>query len=288
MERLPAVDAAHASVEAATLFSAYHAAKSAHDVETWAAFFSPTMIYADATLGFYYDDLAVWRKDVEGAVHQWGDGRSYATRVLGDVTSAVLAVTDTSELFGGEIRALSAVDMVNGKIVRFVDYWDSRNFGTTTATQMRLPDAQFPSAFGEQLVATAADETMIRVADGLSGALATDDPAAAARLFSDDAVLEDLALHTQITGRLAIRRYLERSAGGLPYAAGARIVHVLGSSASGGYEWRSDARPGLRGLVAIELTSDATINRLTATWDSGRVDDSTLVDMTRWAIEPTR
>ena len=34
-------------------------------------------------------------------------------------------MVDTPELFGGELRILAAVDFRDGKIVRWVDYWDA-------------------------------------------------------------------------------------------------------------------------------------------------------------------
>ena len=44
--------------------------------------------------------------------------RSYATRILAGDTSALVQMTDTPELFGGELRILAAIDVADGKIVR--------------------------------------------------------------------------------------------------------------------------------------------------------------------------
>jgi hypothetical protein len=42
-------------------------------------------------------------------------GLSYPTRISGDFHSALIALTDTPQLFGGEIRILAAVDFKDGK-----------------------------------------------------------------------------------------------------------------------------------------------------------------------------
>jgi hypothetical protein len=54
--------------------------------------------------------------------------RSYATRVLGNGSSALVHMTDTPVLFGGELRIFGAVDLRDGRIVRWVDDWDSSAF----------------------------------------------------------------------------------------------------------------------------------------------------------------
>ena len=51
--------------------------------------------------------------------------RSYFTGILSNETSALIRMVDTPELFGGELRILAAVDLADGKIVRWVDYWDA-------------------------------------------------------------------------------------------------------------------------------------------------------------------
>src|SRR3984957_2754694 len=45
-----------------------------------------------------------------------------------DTHSALVAFTDTPELFGAEIRILAAIDFKDGKVVRWIDYWDGRSF----------------------------------------------------------------------------------------------------------------------------------------------------------------
>jgi thioredoxin reductase len=46
-------------------------------------------------------------------------------------------VGDTPELFGGEIRALGVIDLEDGKITRWVDYWDAHAFGESAAGFIR-------------------------------------------------------------------------------------------------------------------------------------------------------
>jgi len=64
----------------------------------------------------------------------WRKGRSYRTRIIGEVNggtgSVMLEFTDTPELFGGDLRVLGAVDVVHGKITRWADYWDSAADGS--------------------------------------------------------------------------------------------------------------------------------------------------------------
>ena len=56
------------------------------------------------------------------------------------------------ELFGGEMRLISSVDFQNGKIVRWVDYWDGRHFGSALTNSLRTPANQWPVDFGENIV----------------------------------------------------------------------------------------------------------------------------------------
>src|SRR5438445_11500337 len=78
-------------------------------------------VYVDATLGWElngYDALKeVWAQHMP----TWGEGRSYPTRILGEVNggtgSVMLEFTDTPELFGADMRVLGAVDVVAIPIV---------------------------------------------------------------------------------------------------------------------------------------------------------------------------
>jgi hypothetical protein len=70
--------------------------------------------------------------------------RSYASRILAGEQSALVHMVDTPELFGGELRILAAIDFADGKIVRWVDYWDSSAFDTALYNQFRTPADSFP------------------------------------------------------------------------------------------------------------------------------------------------
>ena len=56
-------------------------------------------------------------------------------------------MTDTPELFGGELRILAAIAFADGRIVRWVDYWDSSAFADALYEQFRTPVESFPRDF---------------------------------------------------------------------------------------------------------------------------------------------
>jgi hypothetical protein len=59
--------------------------------------------------------------------------------------SALVALTDTRELFGGE-----AVPQSTSRTARScarIDHWDSRSFGAETAAKMQTPANKFPTNF---------------------------------------------------------------------------------------------------------------------------------------------
>jgi ketosteroid isomerase-like protein len=172
---------------------------------------------------------------------QWPAGaKSYPTQILGDMTSAVVLVTDTPELFGGEIRTISIADLEDGKIVRLVDYWDGRGFGAELAGSLRVPADSYPHDLGVSTVASRPGP-IATAARELTAAFAAGDADRAGELFSYDAVFEDMALRTQLRGQAAIVRYLRRALPGLPYAR-ASVRHVAGAGQGGGYEWLTASR----------------------------------------------
>src|SRR5215467_9755735 len=120
-----------APAAAAAFFGSFFTAKTSRDIEATHAHFHPAKTaYFDATLGWALASNAEVRKMWEQYMPQWPAGaKSYPTRILGDMTSAVLLVTDTPELFGGEIRTITIADLEDGKIVRLVDYLAGRGFG---------------------------------------------------------------------------------------------------------------------------------------------------------------
>lgn len=284
------VDTAHTTEKAAAFFHSFFTAKSRHDVGATMDHFSrTTLTYIDATLGWpFYSHEALEGVFAEYMPKWPPSGLSYPTRILGDERSALVAFTDTPELFGSEIRILAAIDMKDGKVVRWVDYWDGRHFGAALAAKMRTPADQFPSDFKEASAPDNASAKIRDVASKLHAAMAGQDAKRAAELFSNDAVYEDLTLRTQVLGKLAIERYLARGLATLPAGAGSSILHVVGGDMGGGYEWQ--AAPAYRttvrrGITAIALDQDGNITRLTTVWDGAMIPDADIKTLMTLSLE---
>ena len=81
--------------------------------------------YIDATLGWVFGSFDALKDVFEQYMPGWAPPPApYASKILAGDSSALVHMVDTPELFGGEIRFLTAVDFADGKIVRWVDYWD--------------------------------------------------------------------------------------------------------------------------------------------------------------------
>ena len=270
-------DTSHATVRAANTFEGFFTAKSQHTAAPMVSFFAPkpdTVLYIDAGLGFAWASqdalLQVW----SGAAFANGPptALSYPTRVIGDEHSAVIEFIDTPELLGHEFRFLSSVTFdANGKIVRWIDYWDGRS------SQTHLPIGTFgpyPTDFHDDVVN--ASPKIVQVSNALQTAMQAGDSAAAAQLFTPDALYEDMALHTRVEGQIQIQRYLQRGLGVLPYGTGSSMAHVSGSDQGGGFEWHAaaSAAPLLRGISALELDANGKITRFTTIYDSFQFSDA--------------
>ena len=266
------VDVTHATKNSAAFFHSFFTSKSRHDVDAAMSHFSKsTLTYIDATLGWAFHTHGALRDVWAEYMPKWPvTALSYPTRILGDERSALVAFTDTPELFGGEIRTLAAIYIEDGKIVRWVDYWDGRHFGAELAVKLRTPSDRFPTDFKGATVPGNASPKIRAAADKLHAALAGNDANAAAALFSSDAVYEDMTLRTQILGRPAIERYLGRALAKLPAGRGSSMLHVVGGDMGGGFEWqtapayRTTVR---RGITAIALDAQGKVSRLTTVWD---------------------
>jgi ketosteroid isomerase-like protein len=278
-------DTSHATAAAAAFFRSFFTAKTSRDIESTHAHFHPAKtVYFDATLGWALASNAEVRKMWEQYMPQWPAGaKSYPTQILGDMTSAVVFVTDTPELFGGEIRTISIADLQDGKIVRLVDYWDGRGFGAKLAASLRVPADAYPHDLGASAV-TSRPGPIATAAAQLTAALGAGDADRAGELFSYDAVFEDMALRTQLRGQAAIGRYLRRALPGLPYARAA-VRHVAGASRGGGYEWHADGQPVAAGAAALELSGDGTITKFTAVWDGSLLDDRAITALAAAAVD---
>jgi hypothetical protein len=275
-------DTSHATPAAAAAFRAFFTAKSAHKPADLLTHFSRTgVLYIDVTSGGIWPTWDSLDKIFTPFLPKAPPAAlSYPVRILGDGRSAVVAFTDTPELFGRELRILGAVSFdEHGKIIRWMDYWDGRSSGAKNSIGPNYP-TDFHDDVGN------ATGRIADVSRRLQQAFAAGDAAGAAAMFSNDAVYEDMALHGQLLGRLAIQRYLTRALPKVPYGSGAAVAHVVGADMGGGYEWR--AGPGFpqrRGNTALALDAAGKITRLTVVYDSSLVADADYQALVQLAAE---
>jgi hypothetical protein len=281
------LDASHATPEARRLITATFRDKTSRDPDLFLSHFSQRQLtYTDGTIGAQFTTWATLKAAFEQLMPTWpATGRSYPTRILGDARSAMVVFVDSPELFGNELRVIAPIDFRAGKIVREVDYWDGRHYGSASTAQIRTPAAQWPAEFGEGAAGEQASAVLRRVVSALVAAFTAVDAAAATALFAVDGSFEDLTLHTTIAGQPAIRGFLDRSLSLLPYGLGTSVRHVVGSAQGGGYEWTRRAAEVERGVVAIELDGQARISRLTTVWDGSLVDDARITALMLAAVE---
>ncbi len=179
-----------------------------------------------------------------------------------------------------ELRILGAVSFDDqGHVIRWMDYWDGRSSGAKNSIGPSYP-TDFHDSVGN------ATGRIADVCHRLGQAFGAGDASAATDLFSNDAVYEDMALHGQVLGRLAIKRYLTRVLSKVPYGSGAAIAHVVGSDQGGGCEWR--AAPGFpqkRGATALALDAQGRISRLTVVYDSSLFADADYRSLVALAAE---
>jgi ketosteroid isomerase-like protein len=257
------------------LLGNYFAARTAQDVDGTMAYISPDMItYTDATLGMALDSYAAVKAGFEQYMPTWAPpARSYPTKILAGSESALVYLTDTPEMFGGELRILAAVDFADGKIVRWIDYWDASAYDVGLYGQMRAPADRFPRDMKDAKVATTAPAELTRAATALHKAFAAPDASAAAAAMHTDVVFTDMALRTQVIGRIETVRYLERVLGRVPYGQGSVLRHVVGGADGGGFEWTAGPGVGhLAGITALELGDDGLITAITSVYDSRQID----------------
>src|SRR4029450_4801776 len=129
------------------------------------------------------------------------EAHSYLTRVVGDENSAIVYFTnDPGIFFPADMRAVSAVNFIDGKIARWIDYWDANHIGAANLEGWRHPEEEFPADFGESLVGEGAPSKTQKGTASLNQALAAHEVAAAAALFAPDATFVDLPSHVRVTG----------------------------------------------------------------------------------------
>ncbi len=279
-------DTSKAAPATAEFFDEFFTAKSRHDVDATMSFFSPKLLtYTDAILGWPLDSFDTLKAVFASYMPQWADGRSYPFRIIGGPDSAIVAFIDTPELFGGEIRLLGAVDFKDGKIVRWVDYWDSTGFPTEVYDKVRTPAEKFPTDFKESALSGNAAPAIVMVATEVQKALAAGDIETIRKHLSYDVVYEDFALRTQILGKAATERYLTRIAGAAPFAKGSDLMHIVGGEKGGGFEWRN-ADKQVRGVTALELDDAGMITRITTTYDGRLVPAAARKALVALSAEP--
>ena len=277
-------DTSAATPELVDFINGFFAAKTRADVAGAMAYFSPQMVtYSDAVLGWDFAGYDSLKAVLQQFMPNWpATAKSYPTRILGDMTSAVIAFTDTAELFGGEIHAIGALDLQGGKIMRWVDYWDSRGWANAFGVQKQAMPSWHDDARSEN-----ASLGMRDVCNRYTSALSVADAASAAALFSYDAVYEDAACRVQILGRSAIQRYFQRALTALPNGAGASLRHALGSDAGGGFEWIGAPGSGVAaGITALTLDASGAITRATSLYDAGGFAAVSLQALAALALEP--
>lgn len=279
-------DISNATPEAVALVTSYFQDKTSRDPGRFLAHFSQHQLtVGDGTRGAKFSTWPELEAAVTPLMPTWPPAsRAYPTKILGDARSAMVLYVDSPEMFGSEIRLIAPIDFRDGKIVRQVDYWDGRHFGTATTQAIRAPEDQFVTDFGEAATGEHAPAALREVVSALSHAFATGDAAAAAGLFTTDAVLEDLTLHISITGRPAIEGFLARSVKLLPYGLGTSVRHTVGAAQGGGYEWIRQDGPVKQGVIALEL-HQSRIVRLTTIWDGSLLDDPALTALLSLTLE---
>jgi hypothetical protein len=289
--RLPypdVADTSHASERVARIVKAFFAAKSLHQGAAMVSFFAPApapVLYIDAGLGFTWPSqsalLQVWSSPPFSTAP--ADALSYPLRIVGDERSATIEFVDTPKLLGQEFRFLSSLTFDRrGKIVRWIDYWDGRSSLTDLPIGTLGPyPTDFRDGQGSAAAAITAAATRLQAAFGAS------DPAAAAGLFTPDAVYEDMALHARVEGQPQIQRYLTRALARLPYGPGAAVANVTGSGRGGGYEWHAAplAAPLRRGHTVLQLDEAGMISRFTVTYDAFQFTDAAYQSLGLLALE---
>ena len=263
--------------------------KTACDLEGTMSYFSPKLVsYIDATLGWDFDSYEALKAVFAQYMPNWSPpARSYATRVLSNESSALVNMTDTPELFGGELRVLAAIDFADGKIVRWVDYWDSSSFDGALYGQFRTPADAFPSDLKDSEVATRAAPEVVAAATALQQAFSAADASTAANLMHTDVVFEDMSLRCQVLGRIETSHYLGRVLGDVPYGRSSRLRHVVGGSRGGGFEWTAGPHANnLAGITALELDVDGLITKITSVYDSRQLGSGRKAALATAAFAP--
>ena len=204
----------------------------------------------------------------------------------------------------------SVIDMSDGLISRNVDYWDSRELGQAditgggSTTGVAAPSgavhpggvplsAPPPVPPGNVALASGVDgrasasPAMVGFAQEFAAALSQGSPGDVLGFFTEDALYVNPVIHQgpafygnfdqtiQIRGRRLLRSFFEAVLGLLPDGPGSTLIHVVGSAAGGGFEWKAGGpyastgldRSGLAGSTALDL-SGGKIRRMSVKFDT--------------------
>ena len=284
------LDGSNASAEVIEFFTSFFTVKTKRQIEATHSHFHPDQVYyADATLGWHFESneelYGVWKQYMPF----WkSTARSYPLEIVGDTESgAALVMTDSPELFGGEIRAIGIVDFADNKMTRWTDFWDGRGFGADAAGKLRPPKEHAPQTLGEHTVTARHAPELEAAIERLMKAIDSGDEAALNKLLAYDATLEDFALRSQLRGKAAIARYIKRAAGRLPYQ-GARVSHIVGNARGGGFEWAAEGNAIPRGAAVITLDDDGKVRSLKVVWDGSLINDDQMIALSAITVEPRR
>jgi ketosteroid isomerase-like protein len=181
------------------------------------------------------------------------------------------------------------LDVRDGKIFRRVDYWDSAQLSAQDQAGIhpggvpRLSCEALPEP-GDIAHASADFHHFVRI---LSRALSLGGLDELAQLLADDVVLVHPFLahadgeygpfntRIQIRGRRAVLRFFKAALAGTPDGEGSSLIHVVGSSVGGAFQWRSGgttahqgiARNGILGATALDLFG-GRIQRISTKFDT--------------------
>ncbi|CAA9406629.1 MAG: hypothetical protein AVDCRST_MAG03-1568, partial [uncultured Rubrobacteraceae bacterium] len=105
-KHLPTPNTTYATPAVAAILEPYFEAKTGQDVEGLMSFYAKERTsHNDAVIGWTNLNWEILRDLFAQYMPTFGDGRSYATQVLGDENSAVVFVTNEAAVFGGDMRA---------------------------------------------------------------------------------------------------------------------------------------------------------------------------------------
>jgi len=204
----------------------------------------------------------------------------------------------------------SVVDMSDGFISRNVDYWDSRELGQAditgggTTSGVAVPfgavhpggiplSAPPPVPPGNVVLASGVDgrasasPAMVNLVRELTNALSHGSVGDVLSFFTEDALYVNPVIHQgpafygnfdqtiQIRGLRLLRSFFEAVLNHLPDGPASTLIHVVGSAAGGGFEWKAGGpyaatgldRSGLAGSTALDLFG-GKIRRMSVKFDT--------------------